>query len=72
VRRFDAVLWEGAENRIASVLEPLGELEEHIAPFMPGAGGPSDDDKRKRLDRIADLAAGICKRMPVESISVGR
>ena len=69
-KRFDGVLWEGAENRITPLLGPLEELEEALALLMPGAAGHTTRELDKSLDRIIELSVTISKKIGTDSIPV--
>ena len=69
-RRYDGVLWEGAENRIASLLEPLAELEESIVVFLPESPGVTGGELQKRLKKILDLSASVDAKTAADSIPI--
>ena len=69
-RRYDGVLWEGAENRIASLLEPLAELEESIVVFLPESPGVGGGELQKKLKEIVELSASIGAKTAADSIPI--
>lgn len=69
-RRYDGVLWEGAENRIASLLEPLAKLEEDIVPFLPESPGIAGGKLQKSLKGIVELSASIGAKTAADSIPI--
>ncbi len=69
-KRFDGVLWEGAENRIAPLLETLEDLEETLGSLHPGASDQTAEDLEKNLERIVDLSVTVSKKIAAESIPV--
>mgnify|MGYP006290107819 FL=1 len=69
-RRFDAVLWEGEENRLKKAEPLLAQLDETLAPYLPDAELPEDRSFAKGLDSIVALCGKIAAAAPLDSVPV--
>jgi DNA polymerase III subunit gamma/tau len=70
VKRFDGVLWEGVENKIASDVSLLQELEESLEPLLPAGESLSPQALEKALNRTTELSARLIKKSATDGIPV--
>ena len=64
LRRFDPVLWEGDERRIAPARPLMQRLSEVVDDFLPGKPLPSGDKLERSLDALADDCTALRKYLP--------
>jgi DNA polymerase-3 subunit gamma/tau len=69
-RRFDAVLWEGEETRLKKVEPLLTELDDALAPYLPGADLPAERSFAKGLDTVVSLCEKIAAAQPLDAVPV--
>lgn len=69
-RRFDPILWEGDEQRLKKVEPLLAELDEVLAPYLPGNELPDDRSYARGLDSIAAVCGKIVAAQPLDAVPV--
>ena len=69
-RRYDRVLWEGIENRMASYVPAIEELQEIIEKFYPDQPLPAADALGKLTSRTIKLCEKISSHAASETIPV--
>lgn len=70
IKRFDGVLWEGAENKAANAFEMIREIEELMEPLLPDALDEKVEKKESILDKVIELSAGLIKKAGMDGIPV--
>lgn len=69
-RRFDRVLWEDVESRLASVSGQLGDLEDVIETFARDEPLPADGELAKRIESIIDLSEKVSAKLNRDNIPI--
>ncbi|MCF7927733.1 MAG: hypothetical protein K9L68_01825 [Spirochaetales bacterium] len=69
-RRFDPVLWEGANDRIRGAAGLLEELMDHSEAIAPPAELESEAILEKRLTNLIESAEKLSTRLPTGGIPV--
>ncbi|MBT3276014.1 MAG: DNA polymerase III [Spirochaetales bacterium] len=69
-RRFDRILWEDVEAKLASVRGSLEEIEELLTDFYPDAILPEDKVLNKKTERIFELAEKAGKLISSANIPI--
>jgi len=70
VRRFDSVLWEGEEKRLSKVEPALADLDEKLAPYLPGSTLPSEDRLAEGIDEIVGICEDLSSAVALDSVPV--
>ncbi len=69
-RRFDPILWEGNEQKLKKIQDPISKLEEEIESYYPEAELPSETKIEKSLKKINDACAELEKVVPRDTIPI--
>lgn len=70
LRRFDAVLWEGEENRLTRILPQLEAIREATDGVRPGTSLPEAEELEKRVQRVLEGAAKIAASTASDNIPI--
>lgn len=69
-RRYDSVLWEGEEKRLAKASPVLEKLDEKLAALLPGADEMSAEQRSAAVDEVVELCDKLLLALPLESVPV--
>ena len=69
-RRFDPVLWEGEEKRLAKVEQLLADLDEKLDPYLPGGQLPSDEAVHAGIDAVVETCEKIAGLVSLDSVPI--
>lgn len=69
-RRFDPVLWDGEENRIAKIAQPLGEIEEALRSLEPPRELAPEEELAKQTEGLLGLAEKVAAAIPGDPIAI--
>ncbi len=69
-RRFDPLLWEGNEQKLKKIQEPITKLEEELESYYPEAELPSQSRIEKSLKKISTACAELEKVVPRDTIPI--
>ncbi len=69
-RRFDPLLWEGNEQKLKKIQDPITKLEEELENYYPEAELPSESKLEKSLKKIYGACAELEKVVPRDTIPI--
>ena len=69
-RRFDPILWEGEENRITKISQPVGEIEDALRRLEPPAELPESAELTKETEGLIGLAEKVAAAIPSDPIAI--
>ncbi len=69
-RRFDPLLWEGNEQKLKKVQEPISKLEDELENFYPEIELPGETEIEKALKRINNQRMELEKVLPRDTIPI--
>ena len=70
VKRFDAVLWDGEENRLKGTSGPLSSLQEDLEAFYPPNPLPPESQLGPLLERIKESCRSLANALPSGGIPI--
>ena len=70
VKRFDAVLWDGEENRLKGTSGPLASLQDDLEALYPGRDLPSDSELASLLTRIREASRTLANALPAGGVPI--
>ena len=68
-KRFDGLLWEGAESRIAQLFGAMEELEETLEAILRGV---PEGTLEETADKVVELSSALNKKIASDSVPVNQ
>ena len=69
-RRFDPILWEGDEARLRKAEALLAQLEDALAPYLPGSELPPAHAVPEGIDAVVSLCGKLASSVSLDAVPV--